>query len=147
MEEILASHLAALRPAIKTRWAATLRTAPVPSPAAAGLVASAMLVFMLDDTLTRLSVSLQQPAAGDRPRPGLGSLGMMRRGWRCGLHILVSYYAAGARALRATLPAELGRARVEVLRHFNRLAHEEMATLCGPCRHRGGSLCCLRPRR
>jgi hypothetical protein len=145
VEGAMTSRLDALRPAIKTRWAVALRMAPAPSPAAVGLVTPAMLVFMLDDTLNRLSASLQKPAAGERRRRGLGALGTMSPGCRCGLNVLVKYYVAGAHALRATLPADLGAVRVEVLRHFNRIAHTEMIALCEPCRHRGTAICCLRP--
>ena len=135
----------ALRPAIKKRWETLLRTAPVGPPATRPLVTSEMLIFMLDDTLARLGAKLGEPAASDRAIRDLLPYGPRRAGCQCGLHLLLTYCLTGAQALKEALPVDSGRWRVEVLHGFNRLAHDEMAALCGICRHRGGPNCGLRP--
>ena len=104
-----------------------------------------MLVLMLDDSLARIGVLLAAPIVSNRQRRDLAPYGAMRDGCQCGLHLLLSYYLAGARALQETLPADFSPTPVEVLHAFNRMAHDEMAALCGICRHRGGPLCRLRP--
>jgi hypothetical protein len=106
-----------------------------------------MLVFMLDDTLARFCASLSTTPLTARKRHDLTPFGGMRTGCQCGVHLLLTYYLSGARALRETLPVELGLDRVEVLHHFNRLAHDEMAVLCEICQHRGGVACGLQQKR
>lgn len=145
MPDDIASPLEALRPAIKARWDFLLRKAPASPVPAMSIVKPGMLVFMLDDTLARLTERLREPLPADRPRRDLAPYGGMRTGCQCGLHLLLTYYLAGARALHESLPGTFGPARVKVQHAFNQLAHDEMAALCGACRHRGGALCCLRP--
>lgn len=139
-----ASALDALRPVLKQHWIARLRLAPA-APPGTGLVTPDMLVFMVDGTIDRLVASLGGTTARRPARPA--RFNSSRAGCHCGLHLLLSYYLAGAHALRETLPADLGFARPEVLRCFTRLAHEEMNALCDACNHHGGSLCQLRPGR
>ena len=130
---------------IKARWEALLRVEPAGPVSAASIIKPDMLVFMLDDTLGRLDAKLREPLTNERLRRDLAPYGAMRTGCQCGLHLLLTFYLAGARALHESLPLEYGLARVEVLHNFNRLAHDDMAALCGICRHRGGTLCGLRP--
>ena len=138
-----ASWLDGLLPAIKARWAELLLTEPAAPPAANALITPAMLVFMLDESLVRLKDRLRAPAGAGRSRRDHAPFSPRRAGCQCGLHILLSYYVAGARALRENLPAEFGPARLEMIRRFNHLAHAEMTALCGVCLQRGGSLCSL----
>ena len=145
MPETPSARLVALRPAIKSRWAELLKTKPASPAATTPLVIPAMLVFMLDDTLARLERQLAATVTSDRLRRDLAPYGAMRAGCQCGLHLLLDYYLAGAQTLQELLPAECGLVRVEVIHGFNRMAHDEMATLCGVCRYRGGALCGLRP--
>jgi hypothetical protein len=147
VENILVHRLDGLRPAIKARWTALLCAEPATPRARAALITPEMLVFMLDDTLARLSVSLGGSKTATKRMRILAPFGAMRSGCHCGLNLLLTYYLAGARALRETLPMDFGPARVEVIRRFNRLAHDEMTALCGVCRHRGGGLCSLRPKK
>ncbi len=141
MEPSPVAVLDALRPVIRTRWAELLSAAPPAPPPAAALVRPEMLVFLIDDTLDRFAVNADAPR---RPRPG-APVRDRRTDCQCGLHLLLSYYLAGARALREILPDRLGPGRVALLHAFNRLAHDDMAALCGRCHHRGGPLCCLPP--
>ena len=143
MQLILADRFEAVRPAIRAHWAAALQHAPAPPAAPPGLVTPAMLVLMIDDTLALLGKALREERVRKRTACAWPRLAASRPGCRCGLHLLIGYYLAGARALRKTLPANLGRERVAVLREFNGLAHAEMAALCGVCLHRGGSYCRL----
>ena len=60
-----------LRPVIKARWAALLRAEMGSEPrVATALVNPAMLVFLLDDTLARLSMKVSSPFSGVVSRPG-----------------------------------------------------------------------------
>ncbi len=142
MDPGLVARLDALRPVLKRDWAGRLHQAPA-EPPGAGLVTPEMLVLLVDGTIDRLLSRLGGAPAGHRERPG--RFNYARTGCHCGLHLLLTYYLAGARALRETLPAELGAARGEVLHCFNQLAREEMTALCDVCNHRGGALCSLRP--
>jgi hypothetical protein len=145
MKEDLAARFDALRPAIKARWATMLGTGPAAAPAATGFVTPDMLVFMLDDTLARLTDRLRKSAVPDGLRRDLGPFEAVGAGCQCGLHLLLTYYKTGGRALDEGLPAKFGPGRVEILHSFNELAHDEMAALCGICRHRGGTECSLQP--
>lgn len=137
-----ASPFDALRHALKPRWTARLRQAPA-APPGAGLVTPEMLVLLVDGTIDRLVASLGGAPARRPVRPA--RFNPTRAGCHCGLHLLLTYYVAGAHALREALPAVPGSDRREVLHCFNRLAREEMTVLCGTCIHRGGSLCQLEP--
>jgi hypothetical protein len=139
----LAVSFDALRPKIKARWTELLREGTAAPAAATPLVTPAMLVFLIDESLIRLGTSLRTPAARDRMPQDLAGFGPTRAGCHCGLHLLLSYYLAGAQALRETLPA--GRGRIGVLHLFNHVAHAEMTALCDSCPHRGEALCGLRP--
>jgi hypothetical protein len=128
--------LASWRPALKQRWVARLRRAPA-GPPGTGLVTPEMLVLMVDGSLDRLA----NPA---RMRPTLpqsvARRASPRAGCHCGLHLLLTYYAAGLWTLRETLPTTAG-IRVPAMRTLLHDARAELAALCGVCRHRGGSLC------
>ena len=140
-------RLDALRPAIKTRWTALLRADQViAAPATPALVTREMLVFMLDDTLARLSASLLASAKPDRRPKTLEGLASKCGGCACGMALLLAYYLAGAQALKEKLPAVFGPARAVVLNRFNRLAHDEMVALCGVCHDRCGHECGFRPK-
>jgi hypothetical protein len=143
MPDNLAARLETLQPAIKACWAALLQTEPTPTTTGAPFITSKMLVHQIDATLVRLTDRLREPLTMDRRRRDLVPFGEMRAGCHCGLHLLLAYYLAGARALREVLPAAFGVERVEVLHVFNQLGHDDMAALCGICHHRGGALCCL----
>lgn len=133
----------ALRAKIKARWTELLLEGPAAPPAATPLVTPAMLVFMIDESLARFAVRLSAPEARDRAPRALTRFSPTRAGCHCGLHLLLSYYLAGAQALRETMPAGAG--RIAVLHLFNHVAHEELTALCGVCPQRGGALCSLRP--
>lgn len=145
MEDGPLSRLDALRPAIKARWQALLQENPVTPRNAVGLVTPKMLMFMVDETLNRLASEILPTRLINRRPASLAPFGPMRHGCKCGLQLLLTYYLTGAKVLREILPAELGVDRVKVLRCFNRIAHDEMDTLCGVCLHRGGPMCSLRP--
>jgi hypothetical protein len=102
-----------------------------------------MMLFMVDETLGRLGKGLD-----DHRVQNLRSsrIGIMRASCRCGLHLLLTYYVAGIKALRQALPRDLGKSRLDIVRQFNRIAHDDMEALCGICQHRNGPECCLRPR-
>jgi hypothetical protein len=136
-----------LRPAINARWKDLLRGKVAPSQAPTGLVTPEMLIFMVDDTLNRLGSNLNSTVKPDRRSASLAPFGPTRVTCRCGLQLLLTYYLAGATALRELLPAQLGADRVKVLHEFNRIAHDEMEALCGICQHRGGPMCSLRSER
>ncbi len=138
MEDRPGSLLDALRPAIKTGWRALLREVPAVPPGSANLVNSGMLVLMVDHTLDRLAARLREPAAADRERHDLSPFAGMSRDCHCGLNLLLGYYEAGARALRESVPEELGPARAEMMDRFNQLAHDEMLALCNVCHFRNG---------
>ncbi len=142
MDPGLVARLDALRPVLKRDWAGRLHQAPA-EPPGGGLVTPGMLVLLVDGTIDRLLRRLGGAPAGRRVRPT--RFNSTRTGCHCGLHLLLTYYLAGARALRETLPADLGPARGEVLHCFNQLAREEMTARCDACNHRGGALCLLRP--
>jgi hypothetical protein len=133
----------ALRTKIKTRWTELLREGAAAPAAATPLVTPGMLVFLIDESLARLGAGLRTPADPAAAAPDLADFTPTRAGCHCGLHLLLSYYLAGAQALRETLPA--GRGRVKVQHLFNHIAHQEMMALCDHCPHRGGKLCGLRP--
>ncbi len=139
----LAVTFDALRPKFKARWTELLREGAAAPATATPLVTPGMLVFLIDESLARLGANLRAPAARAHPPPNLPDLTPTRAGCHCGLHLLLSYYLAGAQALRETLPA--GPGRISVLHLFNHVAHEEMTALCSQCPHRGGDLCGLRP--
>ncbi len=109
-----------------------------------GLVIPEMLVFMLDETLNRLEGEIPATLSTDRRRASLAPFGPRRTGCSCGLRLLLIYYLTGAKALREILPTDFGAARVEILHRFNRIAHDEMDSLCGVCGYRSGPLCGLR---
>ena len=145
MEDGLVPRFEVLKPVIRTRWAALLRMAPGADPReSTALVTPEMLVYMLDDTLSRLGESLKDPAGWDRRPRSLARYGSGRAGCQCGLHLILIFFLTGTQALRESLPKEFGPDRVKVLGCFNRLAQDEMAALCGVCRHRAGEKCGLR---
>ena len=144
MDDATLPRLNALRPALKARWAALLRENSSARRTAVGLVIPEMLVFMLDETLNRLEGEIPASLSTDRRRASLAPFGPMRTRCSCGLRLLLTYYLAGAKALREILPADLGALRVKILHRFNRIAHDEMDALCGVCGHRGGPMCGLR---
>lgn len=144
MADSLVSRLDTLRSEIKARWTALLRAEPAAPPATTVLIRPEMLVFMLDDTLARLSASLEVWAQARRsPRKAL-QFWASHAGCECGLHLMLTYYVAGARSLHTALPLMFGRTRREILRCFNSLARQDMTALCDVCRQRGGPLCGLR---
>ena len=144
MAESLVPRLDTLRPEIKARWTALLRAETAAPAATTALIRPEMLVFMLDDTLTRLSASLEVRAQARRPPLKSRQFRASHAGCACGLHLLLTYYVAGARSLHTALPMGFGRARREILRYFNSLARQDMTALCDVCRQRGGPHCRLR---
>lgn len=144
MADSLVSRLDTLRPEIKARWTALLRAEPAAPPATTALIRPEMLVFMLDDTLTRLSASLEVRARARRSPLKSRQFRASHAGCECGLHLLLTYYLAGARSLHMALPMEFGRARRKILRCYNSLARQDMTALCDVCRQRGGPQCRLR---
>ena len=133
------------KPAIKARWAALLRASPRPPPVAAALVTPEMLVFMIEDSLVRLRGRLESSSVHTGMRDDLNAFTAIRDGSQCGLHLLLSYYLAGARALRENLAGAADAEKEAVLESFHSLAGEEMATLCQGCRRVGESTCGLAP--
>lgn len=143
MEPTLVARFEELCPAIKARWSERLRAAPSASKGVSGVVTPAMLVLMLDDTLGLTLTQLKARRRLERGKRDLTAFAAMQRGCQCGLHLLLNYYLVGANVLREVLPKSLGRGRVEILHHFNQLAHDEMSALCSVCRHHEDSLCGL----
>jgi hypothetical protein len=141
------SGFVVVRPRIRTRWEARLRVAPAVPRSVRSLVTPEMLVFMLDDTLARLETRLAGLSADGPPRRPHATFRLTHAGCECGLHLMLTYYETGAEALKECLPAATGAARLVILHEFNAMAHEEMAALCGVCRHRGGPNCSLQPAR
>ena len=106
MAESLVPRLDTLRPEIKARWAARLQAEPAALAATTALIHPEMLVFMPDDTLTRLSARLEIRAQARRPPLKSRQLRASHAGCACGLHLLLTYYVAGARSLAGgSLPA------------------------------------------
>jgi len=139
----LINRLDDLRPAIRRRWSELLQQQPAHSPATRAIVTPAMLALMVDETLARLYRSLRAAKRPVRRTCNLTRFGSMTSGCQCGLHLLLSYYLAGARALRETLRGQPDYGRAEVLHHFNRIAHDEVKALCDICQLRGADDCGL----
>jgi hypothetical protein len=142
MELVMAARLEALRPALKRHWAAELRRLPA-GPPGSGLITPEMLVLMIDSTLGQLTGGRGRPLATDRRLRECARFRTSSAGCFCGLHSLLAYYVAGARALRTVLPVGTGPVRIRLMRHFTRLARQEVFALCGVCLHRDGAFCQL----
>jgi hypothetical protein len=140
MEWTLARHLELLQPLLKQRWAARLRRLPAVR-AGAGFITPEMLVLMVDSTLRQLVAGHGRPLPADWEAQRAARFSPARAGCQCGLDILLTYYVAGAWALRDVMPATLSPHRRRVLRHFMRLARHEVSALCGVCVHRQGTFC------
>lgn len=143
MEKEMVSRFEAMRPALKTRWAALLRgVAPAPG-SKTGVVTPEMLVLMIDHTLVRLAGEIAAaPVVIVRSRilAPVGS-GSGPGACQCGIDLLVGYYLAGEKAVREVLTADFGPGRVRIVHLLNRIAHEEIEALCGVCREWSGSQC------
>lgn len=141
MKEGPAGRLASLRPAIKQRWSALLRVENTPSSPSAVLFSRDLLLWKLDETLSRLAASLGPQARRTQRMPA--PLGGTRATCQCGIHLLVSYYQTGEQALKESLGAESHLVRSKVLLAFRRIASDEVKALTGVCRMRGGAQCSL----
>ncbi|MEO6996320.1 MAG: hypothetical protein ABI273_22135 [Lacunisphaera sp.] len=147
METPLSNRLIELLPAIKSRWEILLKTELDPAPSPGGVVTPDMLVLMLDNTLARLLVRVAAlPASTARALPRKSHHKKQRDNCcRCGLHLLTTYYLAGAQALRTVLPREMRNDRILVSNCLNRLAHEEIDGLASLCHFNGSANCSLPP--
>lgn len=134
MHEETLQCLAALRPAIKQRWAALLRAAPARSP----LAHPDLVVYLLDDILDRVDAALLLPPGNDRrapPRAGpAGSCG-------CGLNPLLPCFIAGEQALIELAAPVLGTELNFLLARYHAVADLEMRRFCGVCVYRDTAAC------
>ena len=137
MRKSLSARVAVLLPAIQARWVERLVAEPPQAASPVAFVTPEMLHFMVAPTLTRLVAALELGAGGG-PRPP-AVLASLRADCRCGLHLVLSFYRTGQDALGELLAATPE--RTVVLQQFQRIADEEIASLCEICTHRGGAQC------
>lgn len=140
MEADLLSQLDALQPLLKQHWAARLRRAPAARPGG-GLITPDMLVLMIDSTLKQLMAGLGAPLVTDWPARRFARFSTAKAGCQCGLDLLFTYYVSGTWAFHEVMRVTIGPVRRWVLRHFTRLARQEVRALCGVCLHNGGTFC------
>ncbi len=123
---------------IKSDWESLLRAEPTRSP----LGQPDTLVFLMDETLTRLCEGLRDQSEPSWKTPHQQHLRLSPFSCSCDLNPLLTYFATGELAVRSALLGKTNERELEeVLLIFHALAQQEINTMCSICRQRPRAHC------